>query len=392
MKTFDGFDTTDPAVNSPAASDAGSVAAESSATLESWGWDGSWAGAFAPSSAAGLAAARVIAQHRGRWLLAGETGEWPGVVTGKFRHEAALGELPAVGDWVGCLPPSRGVAQIDIVLPRRSSLSRRAAGSRIMVQVVAANVDVLFVATSLNGDLNPRRLERYVAMGKESGSETVILLTKSDLGESAEGGAEAGGAETLAGQLGVAVVAVSGRTGQGLDSIAPWLGAGRTVALVGSSGVGKSTLLNRLAGRELMVTQEIREADSRGRHTTTHRELFRLPGGALLLDTPGMRELGLWDAEEGVDETFADIAELAESCRFADCSHRFEPGCSVLAAVGRGQLDMDRVRSYRRLAHEVIDLPSTAAVKRERDRRFHKSVRNAAAESIARKAFKDGNY
>jgi ribosome biogenesis GTPase len=380
--------------------------------LDAWGWDELWAATFTASAPDGLVPARVIAQHRGRWLLAGESGEFPGIVTGKFRHEAMTGELPAVGDWVGCVPiphdPTtaggkavRGgkaaragdttfggdAAQIDVVLPRRTALTRRAAGSRVTLQVVAANVDTLFVATSLNGELNPRRLERYVAMGHESGAETVVLLTKSDLSD--DGDAVVAG---LAAELRVAVVAVSGRTGDGMEAVAEWLLPGVTVALVGSSGVGKSTLLNRLAGEQLMATTEIREDDARGRHTTTHRELFLLPSRALLLDTPGMRELGLWDADEAVDETFADLMALASRCRFADCSHRLEPGCALQAEVKAGRLDDARVRSYRRLSHEVAEQPASVAARREKDRRFGKAVRTAAAESTARKAFRDRDY
>jgi ribosome biogenesis GTPase len=353
---------------------------EGASALAAWGWDERWEAEFAPFADGGMWPARVTAQHRGVWLVIGGRGEATASPTGKLRRHADDGGYPTVGDWVVCLEsPHGGAAAIHATLPRRSAFRRKAAGSRPGAQTIAANVDTLFIATSINHDLNPRRLERYVAMARESGADPVLLLTKADLVE--DFAEQAAGLQTA---LRVPAVSISSRTGLNLEAVAPWFVPGKTLALVGSSGVGKSTLLNRLAGEELMVTREIREDDARGRHTTTHRELFLLANGSLVLDTPGMREFGLWDADEGIEETFDEIVELAERCRFADCSHRFEPGCAVLPEVAAGRLDAARLKSYRRLAHETAEQASLAQ-RREKDKQFGKVVKKASSDSMARK-------
>jgi ribosome biogenesis GTPase len=315
--------------------------------LISYGWDDARARAFAPYAVAGLVPGRVIVQQRGLSRIITEAGECPATLAGRFVHEAAAGEHPVAGDWVAAaLRPGEDAATIHAVLPRTSAFRRQGPNG---VQVAAANVDVALLVTSLNGDLNPRRLERYLAVARESGIAPVIVLTKADA--CADAPAALARVMPIAG--GAPIHAISALTGAGLEDVAAHLAPGRTAALLGSSGVGKSTLLNALLGAEHMTTRAISGDDKRGRHTTTHRELVRLASGALILDSPGMRELGVGGADLGVDATFADIQALFGACRFSDCAHGSEPGCAVRAALEAGDLDDARWRSYQKLKREL---------------------------------------
>ena len=313
--------------------------------LEELGWDAFFAEAFEPYEKDDLIPARVSARHHGPCELFTELGPMGGLPSGKLSDE----ELPAVGDWIAVRPvPGEKKAVIEAVLPRRTSFTRKEAWQRTVAQVVAANVDTVFIVTSFGFDLNPRRLERYLTAAWDSGSNPVIVVNKVDVAEDAE--AELLEVEPVL--MGVPVHAVSAVTGEGLEALDSYLVMGRTIALLGSSGVGKSTLVNRFAGREALATGAIR-SDGRGRHTTSHRELVPLPSGAVLLDTPGMRELQLWAGEEVLETTFGEITELAAGCRFADCSHEHEPGCEVRRALGDGTLSEDRYTSYRKLQREL---------------------------------------
>jgi ribosome biogenesis GTPase len=323
--------------------------------IHQYGWSDALQRQFAESATAGLAPGRVVIQQRGLWALATDEGELKAELSGKFAREAAPGGYPVAGDWVAArTDPSLGTAVIHHVLPRSTAFVRKAAGPAGGEQVVAANVDVAFLTASLSAGLNPRRLERYLASAWQSGASPVIVLTKADLCADVEAAVDQ--AQALA--FGAPAHAVCALTGQGLEALAPYLAPGRTAVLLGSSGDGKSTLVNALAGVERMVTQSIRQADGRGRHTTSHRELILLPGGGLLLDTPGMRELGLWDTEEGLSATFDDIDVLATRCRFGDCGHSNEPGCAIREALGSGTLEEDRWRSYGKLKREMAHLES----------------------------------
>ena len=320
--------------------------------LDSLGWTPALEEQFALHAADGLEPARVAVEHRGAYLVYSARGEAQAELAGRLRHAAAeRGELPAVGDWVVVTPSAPSL--IHAVLPRKTKFSRLAASDHggTIEQVVAANVDVVFLVAGLDGDLNLRRLERYLALGWESGAEPVVVLTKADLCPDVE----AAVLEVELTAIGVPVHAVSNVTGEGIEELAPYFAPGRTVAALGSSGAGKSSLVNRLAGEELMATGDLR-ADGRGRHTTTNRQLLRLPGGGLYLDTPGMRELRLWESEEGLAQTFDDVAAAAAQCRFADCSHEREPGCGVQAALADGSLAHERYDSWRKLQAELRHL------------------------------------
>jgi ribosome biogenesis GTPase len=318
--------------------------------IQSFGWSDALQQTFEPHVARGLIPARVTQQQRGLYVIVTDLGELAAQISGRFAHEAQAAGYPAVGDWVAAAArPDEGAATIHAVLSRRTAFIRKAAGPVPDEQVVAANVDVAFLVASMNADLNARRLERYLATAWQSGASPVVVLTKADLAADPE--ADIAEAESVA--FAAPVLAVSAVTGEGLEALAAHLKPGETAVLVGSSGVGKSTLVNALAGEELMVTAEIREDDAHGRHTTTHRELVRLPSGALILDTPGMRELGLIDADSGLSATFEDIEALAADCRFSDCGHGNEPGCAVRAALADGTLDEGRWRSFQKLQREL---------------------------------------
>jgi ribosome biogenesis GTPase len=347
--------------------------------LANWGWSKREEALLQPFSGRGLQAARVLAEHRGSYALATDRGEVSASVSGKFRYEAVTAEdFPAVGDWVAVEPVDSGQsAVIHAVLPRQTRFVRPARGPIPEAQVVAANVDLVLLVTGLDHDFNLRRLERYLALAWSSGAEPVVVLNKADL------------CDDLAGRLadvsmvapGVTVRVLSALDGTGIDSLTPLLEPGKTVALLGSSGVGKSTIVNALLGYDRQATGAVREDDQRGRHTTTMRELLVMPNGALLIDSPGMRSVGMWEIEDGLADAFADVEEFASRCRFSDCSHTLEPGCAVQAAIAQGALPAARLESMNKLARESAALarrldPELRANSKRHWKAIHKSVRN----------------
>ena len=329
--------------------------------LHRLGWDDGFEAAFADHRAAGLAPARVAIQHRGAYDLLAESGELrASAATRLFKAD----ELPAVGDWVGV---DLETSTVEAVLPRRTSISRKEVWQAVREQVLAANIDVAFLVQALPLDFNVRRLERYLAMAWESGAQPVVLLTKSDLVEDAAPYLDE--VETIT--LGACPAhAVSATTGLGVEELRTWLAPNRTAVLLGSSGVGKSTIVNALVGEEILATQEVREGDHRGRHTTSHRELILLDTGGVILDTPGIRELQLWDAD--LEQAFGDVEEIAQRCRFSDCAHDREPGCAIQEALADGSLPQERWQSYVKLQRELeaIEARRNHLLRQERVREY----------------------
>jgi ribosome biogenesis GTPase len=362
--------------------------------LRELGWNPFFDDQFAAHAAAGLAPARVAVQHRGAYVVYADAGELRAELSGRLQGDYVRREparldfsarvdaaLPGVGDWVAVsVRPSERAATIRATLSRRTALSRKEPWRTAEEQLLAANVDTLFVVCALAqaedvyAGANLRRLERYLATARESGAAPILLLTKADLRPDAREQAL-----VLEASLAVPVVVTSARTSDGLAALTPHLAVGATAALIGSSGVGKSTLINALLGADVFPTRETRD-DGAGRHTTARRELVRLPGRGLIIDTPGLRELQLWDAGAGLGGTFGDIEQLAGACRFRDCRHAGETGCAVLAAVAAGSVEGARLDAYRRMLRELAHLEAKQSVRakagvRHKNRAFARYIR-----------------
>lgn len=350
--------------------------------LSSLGWNPTFAAAFAAHASAGLIPGRVIQQFNQLYTVATEGGDIRAQPSGRLRYQAVPQHLPVTGDWVALrISSNQGAAQILAVLPRVTRFSRRAAGKRDREQVIAANLDYAFLVSGLDNDFSPRRIERYLSAAWDSGATPVVVLNKLDL--CADSTSRIHAVEEVA--PGTAIHAVSALFGDGLEHLAQYCLPAQTVALLGSSGVGKSTLINRLLGTASQSTQPLRE-DGRGRHTTTRRELLFCARGGMVIDTPGLRELQLWDDDEGLQKTFDEIETLARNCRYRDCRHQGEPGCAVLEAVNAGVLSAERLSSLHKLQRELAwrdrrEDPMADLAEKRRWKSIHKAAKRFLNES-----------
>jgi ribosome biogenesis GTPase / thiamine phosphate phosphatase len=356
---------------------------ESNFDLEDFGWNAFFRNHFEQLNRSELAPARVIEEFKGFYRVRADREEYRAEIGGKIRQQAAQRkDFPAVGDWVAIRArPDEARARIEFILPRKTELSRKAAGRELNEQIIAVNLDTVFVVSSLNREFNLRRIERYLTMVWESGARPVILLNKADLCYDPD--ARAAEVESIA--LAAPVHLLSALEKTGLETLQNYLVRGTTAAFVGSSGVGKSTVINALAGTALAV-HPVREHDGRGQHTTTSRQMILLPGGGVVIDTPGMRELQLWNNDEGVERAFEDIATLAQGCKFRDCAHHGEPECAIEEAVSRGCLPLERLESYRKLLAELrfqerkIN-PEAARQDKAKWKKIHKAMRRQPEDS-----------
>ncbi|MDD3013666.1 MAG: ribosome small subunit-dependent GTPase A [Candidatus Gastranaerophilales bacterium] len=327
----------------------------------------------------GLDIGRICCENKISYKLFSEYGELTALISGKLRNSSNSREdLPAVGDWVVFKKvENENKAVIQHTLPRKSKFSRKTAGNITQEQILAANIDTVFIVSSLNYDFNPRRIERYLTMVWNNGANPVIILTKSDLYNDLDEILYQ--VESIA--FGTRIHIISNVLNQGIDVLRQYLSAGSTVALIGSSGVGKSTLINKLIGEDLLITGELRKNIDKGMHTTTNRQLYVLPDGGLIIDTPGMRELQLWDVDDGLNQYFDDIENLAENCRYSNCKHDSEPGCAVKAAISKGLLDKNRYESYVKMKNELTFLSKkqnqkASQIEKEKWKNIHKQIRN----------------
>ena len=351
--------------------------------LHNLGWNETFSRHFQEHEKLNLIPARVILEHKQIYRVFCAFGELTAEVSGKYLHQAvSQADFPTVGDWVAAaVPPGENKAIIHALIPRKSSFSRQAvlAGGpkyghgKTEQQVLAANIDTAFLVSGLDGDYNPMRIERYLSITWDSSANPVVILNKADLCPDPDACVKE--VESIA--FGVPVLTVSATEKQGLDDLYEYLKEGTTVVFLGSSGVGKSTIINGLLGRDILKVGDVRESDNRGRHTTTHRELILLPKGGIVIDTPGLRELQMWGDEEGLKRTFDDIEALAEQCRFNDCRHNSEPGCAVRKAIEEGTLDADRFGNYLKLQRELkhLALRQNQKEKRQSERDWDKKVR-----------------